>query len=261
MTAVLTKKADSKAYDLFSVRSEPALSYKWKHISEQWLLQGELTEFLSKYGYYINAPSLDMPAMFWANRYSRYIAFVHWAIAKGYQLDTSLEGLIVYHCERSGIAEPAFEFYTSYTEETINESKTDREKRLLSFYQYHVVPLFQAIASHIGVRTRELWGQVYHAVPYFIDLAKVTESEEVKINLQEDWIYITTQTKPEDFEEKKHPLLYKCISIPNPVDDDKPLHTKPTCCLAYKGSNRYCYRCPRMKPEQRDEYYQKYKED
>ncbi|RSL31672.1 hypothetical protein D7Z54_19725 [Salibacterium salarium] len=261
MAVVMTNHADSKAYELFSVRMEPPVAYNMKHSAESWLLQENLSDFLTQYGRYMDAPSLDMPAMFWANRYSRYFAFVHWAIAKGYELDTAPENVMVYNCERPGIAEPAFEFQTSYSKAHREfETKEERQQRLLSFYQNHVVPLFQAAASYVGIRTRELWGQVYHAVPYFIDLAKVTESNEVQSFLEEDWEYITTQTNPGDFEEKKHPFQYKCIAIPNPVDDDKPLYTKPTCCLAYKGSNRYCYRCPRMKPEQRDEYYQKYKE-
>ncbi|WP_059103902.1 hypothetical protein [Shouchella shacheensis] len=258
MTVVDTKEHPSKVYEMFAVRPDSPSSYEMAYTPCEWLEGAKLSRFLEDYGGCINAPSADMTAVFWANRYSRYLAFFHLAVAKGYKVSATLDQLTVYFCSRVEGNEPAFEFHTKFTREG-SIDRASRQNKLTSFYTNHVAPLFQAFASRAGLSTRELWGQVYHAVPYFIDLAKVTEPAELQQRLQEDWAFITQEAGAEIFQEKRSPFQFKLIPIPNPVDH-KPLYTKPTCCLAYKGANPYCYRCPRMKLAERKERYQKYQE-
>ncbi|MFZ4453331.1 hypothetical protein [Salibacterium aidingense] len=260
MDAVLSNHLDSKVFELFAVRTNPPAVYETAFRPSSWLTVQGLSAFMNKYGRDIYAPEDDMTATFWANRYSRFFAFIHWALAKGYDIDISLEPMMVYHTKRTDHHEPAFEFECSCWKIEEPLDNYTRQAKLLAFYQDHVVPLFRAVAAYAGIRPRELWGQVYHAVPYFMDLSKVTEDAGMQKRMREDWHYLTTETSPEDFREKKHPLQYKCMAVPNPADD-KPMYTKPTCCLAYKASSRYCYRCPRMKAEDRANCYQKYKEE
>ncbi|MFB4166132.1 hypothetical protein ACE1TI_20650 [Alteribacillus sp. JSM 102045] len=258
MAIVLTKESKSRIYDTFSVRQHEPAAYEMVYTPAEWLQPHSLTHFINNYGTFIQAPTPDMTATFWANRYSRYIAFVHWAIVKGWDVETSLEKLKVYFLVRPDRTEPAFEFYSAFEEENKCKNRNSRQERLSAFYRNHAAPLVHSFAAAAGLRTRELWGQVYHAVPYFIDLSKVTESPDIQSRLNDDWYFITKEASPFIFREIKFPFQYKVIPIPNPADD-KPMYTKPTCCLAFKASDCYCYRCPRMKPAQRQELYEQKK--
>ncbi|SDI50921.1 hypothetical protein [Alteribacillus bidgolensis] len=258
MAMVFTRESKSKIYETFAVRQHEPVSYEIVYKPSEWLHKDSLTDFMENYGTFINAPSSDMTATFWANRYSRYIAFFHWAVAKGWDADTSLEMMKVYLCARPDKKEPAFEFYSSFEEGAHFTDKHSRQERLSAFYRNHASPLMHAFASAAGVRTRELWGQLYHTVPYFIHLAKVTESHNLQNRLMDDWHFITKEAAPSIFRENNFSFQFKVIPIPNPADD-KPMYTKPTCCLAFKASDCYCYRCPRMKPKQRQKLYEQKK--
>ncbi|SDH41180.1 Ferric iron reductase protein FhuF, involved in iron transport [Alteribacillus persepolensis] len=258
MAIVFQKESKSMIYDAFSVRQHTPEAYVKKFSPKEWFHPSSLATFMKTYGSYINAPAPDMIATFWANRYSRYIAFFHWAAAKGWSTDMTFDRMNVYLCERSDRREPAFEFQVDMHPDGYMTDRQTREERLAEFYQHHVAPLIHAFSQAAGIRTRELWGQVFHAVPYFLHLAKVTETKEVQGYLQDDWYYITQMAAPSVFKEKKPPFQFKVMEIPNPVED-KPLYTKPTCCLAYKASGNCCYRCPRMKPAERQKLYEEKK--
>ncbi|MGY4690608.1 hypothetical protein [Salibacterium sp. K-3] len=261
MTTAPAEKTGSKIYDIFSVRENAPAACEAAFSASKWRSPEGTAPFMERYGAAVHAPDPDMTVMFWANRYSRFFAFVHWALAEGYMLNASPEDVTVFLTKRPEGGEPVFEFTCSWNESGHSLDDNIRRMRLLSFYQQHVVPLFQSAAAYAGVRPRELWGQVVHAVPYFLDLAKVTESPDVQRRLDEDWNFLVEHTKPGDFQEKKHPFQYKRLPVPNPADEENPVYTKPTCCLAYKRSSQCCYRCPRMKPGERERLYQQYKEN
>ncbi|MFB5663840.1 hypothetical protein [Alteribacillus sp. HJP-4] len=260
MSVIYDQRADQKMYDVFSVRHEAPSDHVYSGTPHQWLHEDERHSFFDLYGNSISAPEDDMIVTFWANRYSRYIAFVHWALAKGYQFDPSINGVQVFLVEKPGIGELIFEFSVPSLSREISYTRKDRQNVLRQFYELHVTPLFHTFSAHSGIRSKEVWGQLYHALPYFIGLAKVTETANIRSIMEEDWELITSSTEAEVFGEKRTPFSFRCLEIPNPAED-KPLYTKPTCCLAYKSSDKYCYRCPRMKPEVRNEYYTKLKQN
>ncbi|WP_100400990.1 hypothetical protein [Bacillus sp. FJAT-44742] len=257
MTTRLSEDLEQRIYETFSLTPKTVSDYNYASTADSWLHFTERKRFLEYYGNLINAPSLDMAATFWANRYSRFLAYVHWAFAKGVEVDPALEALQVFLTIESGTSKPAFVFGVPSIKLGGYEGK-ERQLRLQEFYYSHVSLLVQGFAADAGVRTKEVWGQVYHALPYFLDVAGAAEPAHIQERLRKDWDYLSQHSEANTFREKRHPFHFKMVSIPNPAGE-KPIYTKPTCCLAYKGSGSYCYRCPRLKPETRTEYYEKLK--
>lgn len=252
------RKNTTQLRSVFSVIHEEPREWECKHSLKDWAAEEteSCRQFLEQYGTYIDAPSLDMSAAFWANRFSRFIAFGHWAIVHGLDMNRLSDSCTVFLVPGE-YAEPVYQFLID--RDVLEESRagmTDTKQALARYYAEQVTPLFLRFSEIAGVRVKELWGQVYHAVPYFIHLAKVTEEKETEKALEQSWQDVLAFEDGKIFGRSKPPFSFRCMEIPNPAGEEK-IYTKPTCCLAFKGSNSYCYRCPRMKKEERNEKYEK----
>lgn len=257
MQAVIRHNA-TQIRSVFSVIHEEPKQWECRFSLKEWAAEetDSCRQFLEQYGTYIEAPSFDMSAAFWANRFSRFIAFGHWAIVHGLDMNRISNKCTVYLVPGE-YAEPVYQFLID--QETLESSEadsSDTKQALAEYYAEHVTPLFLKFSETAEVRIKELWGQVYHAVPYFLHLAKVTENPEIEQALRNSWQDVLNFEEGYIFGRAKPPFAFRCMEIPNPAGEDK-IYTKPTCCLAFKGSNSYCYRCPRMKKEERNARYNK----
>ncbi|WP_100400217.1 hypothetical protein [Bacillus sp. FJAT-44742] len=203
----------------------------------------------------IYAPGNDVTAVFLASRISRFAAFVHWAAASGHSCDFQSVFLSAASYRKR---EPIFTYHVPDFETFHDSSHQARLSHIQYFYQRVLSPVFQQWSAIAGLPNRELWGQLYYQVPHFLELASARESDRVKHLLEKDWNYIKNGDPGKFFLEKQSPLHFHIRPILNPVDNST-TYTKPVCCLNYKRAKQpYCYKCPRLTPEQRQEFYHAY---
>lgn len=211
------------------------------------------------YAEMIDAPSEDVVGTFWASRIGRYVAFVHWCIARGKKHAEGWD-ITIYYSKNREYREPAIHYVVGNAGFQAISEWTDSIEELQSFYMHYVTPMIHTFATVTALRTSMLWGQLVDVVPYYLKEVSKFEREEIAEEMMSHWKYISEKAPAEVFSEKKNPFPYRCINIPNPQSEDEPMHTKSACCLYFKLSENYCYRCPRLTPEKRNVKYEELKQ-
>ncbi|MGJ9382617.1 (2Fe-2S)-binding protein [Salipaludibacillus sp. CF4.18] len=216
-----------------------------------------VSSYLKWYAEEVNAPSYDVVGTFWASRMGRYVALIHWCIARGVKFEHDWDIDISYVNNEKG-KEPSIHYMVGDSMmEVVHDG--DKVAQLHDFYQYYLSPMVHEVANACELRSSMLWGQLVHTIPFFLKQVSGHESDEFAANLMTDWDHMKNNAPAEVFAERKNPFPYRSLEIPNPKNKNEPMHTKSSCCLYFKLSGNYCYSCPRMKPAERQERYEKLK--
>ncbi|GAA0136472.1 hypothetical protein YSY43_33130 [Paenibacillus sp. YSY-4.3] len=130
-----------------------------------------------------------------------------------------------------------------------------QEQWLGSFYQETLRPVMESVADVSKLPVTQLWGQLPLGVAYYIkQLANRLETAEHREQLWADHESVK-EMSAEWFGIKRNPFAVKEILVDNPYSPGEKMSLKPTCCLAYrtKPGLSYCYTCPKLTKQQREE--------
>ncbi|NHN29253.1 (2Fe-2S)-binding protein [Paenibacillus agricola] len=135
-----------------------------------------------------------------------------------------------------------------------------RKQVLTSFYALEVAPLLTSIAEAADIGVGQLWGQVATRMHYAQDaFLREATSTWVRQTIEEDFACLQQELDGEVFGRKRNPFDINFRLIDNPRMPEEPYRIKASCCLAYltDTGHGYCYTCPRMGEEEREEKRQK----
>lgn len=135
------------------------------------------------------------------------------------------------------------------------EREVWREAVFTSFYRDQVRPLLEAFASSADLNVGQLWGQFPSGFDGAVEMFMIeAESEMQRTQIADDFYFLTHQLDASIFGRKKNPFDVKIRFIDNPRDPLKPMRMKASCCMFYRTEGgSYCYSCPRMTSQEREE--------
>lgn len=132
-----------------------------------------------------------------------------------------------------------------------------REEAFASFYGDQVRPLFESVSRSSGVNIGQLWGQLPSGFPSAIELflQEANGDDGLRLRIEDDYRYLTGQLDGEGVcGRKRNPFDVKLRLVDNPYDPEKPYYMKTSCCLFHHTEGGYyCYTCPRLTAEEREE--------
>ncbi|MDR6553032.1 (2Fe-2S)-binding protein [Paenibacillus qinlingensis] len=133
-----------------------------------------------------------------------------------------------------------------------------REEHLSRWYAETIRPLVEAIAAAADMDIMHLWKIVPGRLRIIFGQWKAAStSEEWQARYEEDHLFVTKELKGEVFGRLRNPLFVKVVNLDypgNPGEPDTPIKMKTACCMFYRTEGgQYCYTCPRMKPQEREE--------
>jgi ferric iron reductase protein FhuF len=135
-----------------------------------------------------------------------------------------------------------------------------RKEVLTSFYANEVTPLLNSISVAADIGVGQLWGQVATRMHYAHD-ARLREAPDVwmRQTIEEDFASLQYELGGDVFGRKRNPFDINFRFVENPRMPEEPYRIKASCCLAYltDTGHGYCYTCPRMGEEEREEKRQK----
>ncbi|MGG4554185.1 hypothetical protein [Paenibacillus humicus] len=135
------------------------------------------------------------------------------------------------------------------------EASVWQEQRLGCFYQETLRPVMETVAGVSKLPVTQLWGQLPLGIVYYIkQLANRLDTAEQRERLWADHESVK-EMSAEWFGVKRNPFALKEIMVDNPYTPGEMMPLKPTCCLAYRTKTDlgYCYTCPKLTKQQREE--------
>ncbi|KRE83727.1 hypothetical protein ASG89_11415 [Paenibacillus sp. Soil766] len=133
-----------------------------------------------------------------------------------------------------------------------------REEHLSRWYAGTIRPIVEAIAAAAEMDIMHLWKIVPMRLRFIFGQWKETNtSEEWHARYEEDHVFVTTELQGEVFGRLRNPLFVKVVNLDypgKPGEPDTKIKMKTACCMYYRTEGgQYCYTCPRMKPQEREE--------
>ncbi|CAH1200400.1 hypothetical protein PAECIP111891_01738 [Paenibacillus allorhizoplanae] len=133
-----------------------------------------------------------------------------------------------------------------------------REEHLSHWYAGTIRPIVEAIAVAADMDIHHLWKIIPMRIRFIFEQWKqMNTSEEWHARYAEDHLFVTKELKGEVFGRLRNPLYAKVVTVDYPGypgEPDTKIKLKTACCMYYRTEGgQYCYTCPRMKPQERDE--------
>ncbi|NQX59515.1 (2Fe-2S)-binding protein [Paenibacillus qinlingensis] len=133
-----------------------------------------------------------------------------------------------------------------------------REEHLSRWYAGTIRPIVEAIAVASDMDIHHLWKIVPMRLRFiFGQWKEANTSEEWQARYEEDHLFVTKELKGEVFGQLRNPLYTKVVTVDYPGypgELDTKIKLKTACCMYYRTEGGYyCYTCPRMKPQEREE--------
>ncbi len=133
-----------------------------------------------------------------------------------------------------------------------------REEHLSHWYAGTIRPIAEAIAVAVDIDINHLWKIIPMRLRFiFGQWKEASTSEEWHARYEEDYLFVTKELKGEVFGRLRNPLYVKVVTLDypgNPGEPDTKIKMKTACCMYYRTEGgQYCYTCPRMKPQEREE--------
>jgi hypothetical protein len=136
--------------------------------------------------------------------------------------------------------------------------ETWRHERLTVFYRDQIWPILEAVNRVTGLAVGQLWGQLPLRMQHAIDrIIADVEHDSARERIADDWSYLAKGLEPAVFGCANNPfdISFRTAAYPGaPGEPDRMLKMKPVCCLCYlTEGGQYCYTCPRLKTEHREQ--------
>jgi ferric iron reductase protein FhuF len=134
------------------------------------------------------------------------------------------------------------------------DRKTWFIKQVSSFYSESIRPLLENLAKTAQMNVGQLWGQLPRKFDIYIDLLKQKYTDSIIVNRLEKDYEILKLLPSQAFGRKRNPFHVKTYKVESIDDPNKFVPIECTCCLNYliKGGE-FCFTCPRLKNEEREE--------
>jgi hypothetical protein len=214
----------------------------------------KMKELMAVYGLGIKAKGQNVTGMYLAGWFGYLCGGMHFLSCSEFSVSSENIKLQVYERENGGML-------ISFVTKDVGMKQVSGGEWVNLIYQNQLTPIYQLISTISDNNLLHMWYQAAHSL-YWIkhrmqcsDLFPNTLSNYEKV--MDSFIQ---NTNPGLFgvQSSTHPYAKKLIFIDNPWDLDAPMPLKPSCCLAYNtDGGHYCYTCPKMKREVREEKFKK----
>ncbi|SDS52731.1 hypothetical protein SAMN05444162_1669 [Paenibacillaceae bacterium GAS479] len=218
--------------------------------------------FLSRYAELIPSPSIEPAATYFPSWIRSITGSVHYLTASGagsVSLDPEDWQMVLYKPEDVSYASIGFICSSIRLEPTpIRLAAPERQLMLEQLYGGLLSPMFKGLASGAGVRVTDLWrlfaSSLNNTRTGLLDV--VSADSELKEAMEQDFNYVTGDMPGETFGERRNPLAIRFTFIDSPYKPGTQMAMRGACCLAFKTDYaKYCYHCPRLKPQERSRMY------
>ncbi|SFT04620.1 (2Fe-2S)-binding protein [Paenibacillus sp. BC26] len=134
------------------------------------------------------------------------------------------------------------------------DRETSRQQTLYEIYQATIRPIIEAASHAASIPPRELWGQLPSNLRYYMSVwQESADSEQVRVRLEEDYLYLREGLEPEAFGAKVNPYRADPPLTEDLSEPGRMIPLKNTCCLYFKWEDgEYCFACPRVKESERE---------
>jgi len=214
-----------------------------------------MKKFVKFYGDKLKAKTPQVAATYFSKYYGWVLAGFHYFHSLNYRVETDPSNieLQLYFDEENDYYGLVFKLLDSSVQ---LQNREVIEEGIQDLYKHNVIPLLQAFALETGIKIRELWGQLSLGLyfGYDFNLEEASCANNQKLNVEQDFFFITKRLEPELFMEQKNPLDITFKMIPNAHNPEIFQRMKPTCCLYYQteDSTNKCYGCPRLSDKERE---------
>ncbi|QJC50703.1 (2Fe-2S)-binding protein [Paenibacillus albicereus] len=219
--------------------------------------------FLRSYAELIPSRCIEPAATYFPSWLRSLAGAFHYLLASGsgsFPLDPSRWEMVLYQAEGASYASIGFRTDSLELQEAPRLLAADQRcERIERFYGLLVAPVFRQLAGRAGVRTHELWrlaaSGLHHTKSFLLQAA--VEQPELLQALEQDFAYAVEGMPGEAVGERRNPLAIRLIYVDSPYEPGTKLPLRGGCCLAFKTEYaKYCYNCPRLKPEERSSMYE-----
>jgi len=135
--------------------------------------------------------------------------------------------------------------------------RTEWQRNSMEQFYRSLQPIMSAISAVTGLPLSQLWGQIPLGAEYYVNLLSgLFDEEQHREHLLEAYGALTKHIDCSYFGLKRNPFDVKEIWLDDPYKLGEQTRMKPTCCLAYLTGDGYCYTCPKLSNQDRQERYQ-----
>ncbi|WP_339314672.1 Fe-S oxidoreductase [Paenibacillus sp. FSL R10-2734] len=240
--------------DLHSSPPEGALySFSTMKLTEE----ENLKAFVQCYGPLLKALDDKVVAAYFANWFSNVALSLQYSLSKySSALDLSLSNLLLHlvPTERSCWITFSVEEVRFIPAPTHQREREDWCKEILTtFYRDTAAPLIRLISEVCGLAIGEVWGQMPTKFNYYFEVweKEISDCNQLQ-QLREDYHYLMHGLPAEVFGLSRNPFLVTVRNVESLTDSEATIQLRNRCCLHYLTiDGDYCYRCPRIKEEER----------
>ncbi|NBI29887.1 siderophore-iron reductase FhuF [Chengkuizengella marina] len=124
---------------------------------------------------------------------------------------------------------------------------TDRDNTLSTLFKNNLQPFFALLNQMTNLKTLILWENVLVYIDYlYKEGLKMVEDHSTRNLIEQDYLYITQNAKPELFGiNSTNPLSIDGKMIDHPEQKGESYRIRKTCCLKYRTMEQtHCRNCP-----------------
>lgn len=224
--------------------------------AEDFLADATAISFLEAYQKEIKGHDLQVAATYFVSAWRGMCVTLQYMISLGdVSLDFSLSNLELGMRKTKGYTAIFFKLRESAGIPWPElERETLRADTMGKFYEESLRPVIEILARVSGLPTAQIWGQLPLGVEYYLNLISAKlEQDTDRARLQEDHEYLIRNLQPSVFGLSRNPFDYKKKWVDDPYTPGQQTPMKPTCCLAYRTDHGYCYSCPKLTRQEREE--------
>lgn|GEM_PF-6060731 len=219
---------------------------------------GGLEQMFKDYAKVLDTSNTKVVGSFWSSWYLWFFSAYFYEMSLHDQVfDISLDNIAIQYEGKN------FIFQLLNPSRTIklgeDESREEwRKKVIRSLFANHIKPVFDETAKLTKIDQATMWGNTSSSLQYLYE-RMISEFEEVSIKdkLEKDLQYMIREAEAEVIGgESKNPLDIQFSYVPDPEEEGKMLRVKHRCCLHFllhNGKGSYCYTCPTLSDEAREE--------
>jgi len=129
-----------------------------------------------------------------------------------------------------------------------------REKIVRHISNENLQPLISAMSAQTGVSPNVLWSHAAYLIHYYYhEWQKEAQSEELKRQIEEDFLYLKQIDDAMLFGScEKNPIATPFIEMAHPAKPGEIVRLRKHCCMAYRlPEGKCCYTCPKLDEEER----------
>ncbi|WP_134685775.1 siderophore-iron reductase FhuF [Brevibacillus migulae] len=239
--------------DLFRIRtSVPTAASQCEAI--QLLDEEKGKAFLEEVGATLKSPSPAVTASIFVKRYLALVMGAFYSMTMhSYGLNIALENVVL--TSENKWSKPEFSLKDP---EGLGPLTGDRgawrEKIVRHISNENLQPLISALSAHSKVSPNVLWSHAAYLIHhYYAEWQKEAQSEELKRQIEEDFLYVKQIDDAMLFGScEKNPISTQFIEIAHPAKPGEIVRLRKHCCMAYRlPEGKCCYTCPKLDEEER----------